>query len=226
MRASGTPGPGPRSRTRGFKRSCDSTSHRHRLAHHSREPRRAGSCSSILLLFSAVSWGIVVYKKLQFRRAARQTARSSTCSARAAASRKCRRCAPVCGAVRSSGCFRPATRSSTRSCAAPARAKPGAPAARPTLRSLEAVDRALLRASTTEVAKLEHRVPFLATTASITPYIGLFGTVLGIIRAFAGHRGSRLDEPGRRRARHRRGADRDGVRASSRRFRPCTSTTT
>jgi biopolymer transport protein TolQ len=46
------------------------------------------------------------------------------------------------------------------------------------------VDRALLRASTTEIAKLEHRVPFLATTASITPYIGLFGTVWGIMTAF------------------------------------------
>ena len=46
------------------------------------------------------------------------------------------------------------------------------------------MDRALLRASTVEVSKLEHRVSFLATTASITPYIGLFGTVWGIIMAF------------------------------------------
>ena len=48
------------------------------------------------------------------------------------------------------------------------------------------MDRALLRASTSEVAKLEHRVPFLATTASLTPYIGLFGTVWGIMAAFQG----------------------------------------
>ncbi len=41
-----------------------------------------------------------------------------------------------------------------------------------------------MRASTTEIAKLEHRVAFLATTASITPYIGLFGTVWGIMSAF------------------------------------------
>jgi biopolymer transport protein TolQ len=46
------------------------------------------------------------------------------------------------------------------------------------------VDRALLRATTTEVARLEHRVSFLGTTASITPYIGLFGTVWGIMSAF------------------------------------------
>ena len=36
------------------------------------------------------------------------------------------------------------------------------------------------------MTKLERRVPFLATTASITPFIGLFGTVLGIINAFEG----------------------------------------
>ena len=33
---------------------------------------------------------------------------------------------------------------------------------------------------------LEHRVSFLATTASISPYIGLFGTVWGIMTAFLG----------------------------------------
>jgi biopolymer transport protein TolQ len=55
---------------------------------------------------------------------------------------------------------------------------------RPTLKSLDAVDRALLRASGTELAKLEERVGFLATTASIAPFIGLFGTVWGIMTAF------------------------------------------
>src|SRR5205814_3416393 len=63
---------------------------------------------------------------------------------------------------------------------------PHAPAARPTLKSLAAVDRALLRASVVEVNKLERRIPFLATTASIAPFIGLFGTVWGIMAAFQG----------------------------------------
>ncbi len=62
--------------------------------------------------------------------------------------------------------------------------KPAPSAQRPTLKSLDAVDRALLRASAIELEKLEHRVPFLATTASITPFIGLFGTVWGIMSAF------------------------------------------
>jgi biopolymer transport protein TolQ len=63
---------------------------------------------------------------------------------------------------------------------------PAAPAGRPTLKSLTAVDRALMRASNVEINKLERRVPFLATTASITPFIGLFGTVWGIMSAFQG----------------------------------------
>jgi biopolymer transport protein TolQ len=46
------------------------------------------------------------------------------------------------------------------------------------------VDRALLRATNVEMTKLERRVPFLATTASITPFIGLFGTVWGIMGSF------------------------------------------
>jgi biopolymer transport protein TolQ len=35
-----------------------------------------------------------------------------------------------------------------------------------------------------EVTRLERRVSFLATTASVSPFIGLFGTVWGIMAAF------------------------------------------
>jgi biopolymer transport protein TolQ len=52
------------------------------------------------------------------------------------------------------------------------------------VKSLPAVDRALLRASVVELSKLEHRLPFLATTASTTPFIGLLGTVWGILITF------------------------------------------
>ena len=47
---------------------------------------------------------------------------------------------------------------------------------------LEAVNRALRRAAALEVARLEHYLPFLATTASATPFIGLFGTVWASFR--------------------------------------------
>jgi biopolymer transport protein TolQ len=46
------------------------------------------------------------------------------------------------------------------------------------------VDRALIRAATAEISKLERRLTFLATAASVSPYIGLFGTVVGIMIAF------------------------------------------
>ena len=51
---------------------------------------------------------------------------------------------------------------------------------------LEAVNRALRRTSGHEVARLERYLPFLATTANAAPFIGLFGTVWGVMAAFHG----------------------------------------
>jgi biopolymer transport protein TolQ len=65
-------------------------------------------------------------------------------------------------------------------------ANPKSSGSRPTLKSLAAVDRALMRAAVVEVNKLEKRLPLLATTASIAPFVGLFGTVVGIMMAFEG----------------------------------------
>lgn len=49
---------------------------------------------------------------------------------------------------------------------------------------LENVQRALRKAQTGETTKLESMIPFLATTGSAAPFIGLFGTVWGIMVAF------------------------------------------
>jgi biopolymer transport protein TolQ len=49
---------------------------------------------------------------------------------------------------------------------------------------LESVNRALLKASNQEISRLERMMSFLATTGSVTPFIGLFGTVWGIMDAF------------------------------------------
>lgn len=46
------------------------------------------------------------------------------------------------------------------------------------------VERALARAKLAETTKLENLLPFLATTGSAAPFIGLFGTVFGIMEAF------------------------------------------
>jgi biopolymer transport protein TolQ len=47
-----------------------------------------------------------------------------------------------------------------------------------------ALERTLQIGVSEELAKLERNMNWLATTATVTPFIGLFGTVLGIIRAF------------------------------------------
>jgi biopolymer transport protein TolQ len=50
--------------------------------------------------------------------------------------------------------------------------------------NLANIERALRRAQTVETTKLESGVSFLATTGSAAPFIGLFGTVVGILFAF------------------------------------------
>ncbi|RNC66298.1 MAG: protein TolQ [Desulfuromonadales bacterium] len=54
------------------------------------------------------------------------------------------------------------------------------------LGGIDNISRALRRATTSEITRLEKYVTFLATTASTTPFIGLFGTVWGIMNAFKG----------------------------------------
>lgn len=49
----------------------------------------------------------------------------------------------------------------------------------------ENIERALRRAATAEMTQLERLVPFLATVGSTAPFIGLFGTVVGIINSFS-----------------------------------------
>ena len=46
------------------------------------------------------------------------------------------------------------------------------------------VNRALMRASNSEISIFEKNVGFLATTASAAPFVGLFGTVWGIMNSF------------------------------------------
>src|SRR5580704_805347 len=54
------------------------------------------------------------------------------------------------------------------------------------LRNLTAVQRGMQIGASEEITRLERNVPWLAITASVTPFVGLFGTVWGIIDAFQG----------------------------------------
>jgi biopolymer transport protein TolQ len=63
---------------------------------------------------------------------------------------------------------------------------PAAPGMRAGAIPLENVERAMRKAVNEEIALMETYLPFLATTGSATPFIGLFGTVWGIMNAFSG----------------------------------------
>ena len=51
---------------------------------------------------------------------------------------------------------------------------------------MQGAQRAMRVAYSREEEKLENHLSFLATVGSVTPYIGLFGTVIGIMNAFIG----------------------------------------
>jgi biopolymer transport protein TolQ len=51
---------------------------------------------------------------------------------------------------------------------------------------VENIHRAMYKTASEQVGGMENLLPFLATTGSATPFIGLFGTVWGIMNAFSG----------------------------------------
>lgn len=141
---------------------------------------------AILLAFSVVSWAIILFKTISYRAVERQTATFLEVFRR---SQKFADVQAVCPSLPQSplvGVFQAGYAELTAQFRLTGQqsATPGAVAPRPILKSLDAVDRALIRSATTEVNKLERRLTFLATTASVTPFIGLFGTVVGITLAF------------------------------------------
>jgi len=140
---------------------------------------------AVLLLFSIVSWALIVEKWWQFRRVRRQTLGFIRLY------REGRRPSMVQMAAKK---FRDSPLAQLYAAAYQELA--GIPEVAEhmlddvddgvTAERLEAVHRALRRAAGLEVAQLERYLPFLATTASSTPFIGLFGTVWGIMSAFHG----------------------------------------
>jgi biopolymer transport protein TolQ len=147
----------------------------------------AKSVLIVLGIFSVASWTIFLYKWWSFRRSAGQSAQFLDVFRR---SNKFSEVQAVCRSLNDSplvGLFQAGYAELTtqlRQGPAEAEPQPRTVVTRPTVKSLPAVDRALLRASVVEVNKLEHRLSFLATTAATTPFIGLFGTVWGILITF------------------------------------------
>jgi biopolymer transport protein TolQ len=139
----------------------------------------------LLAVFSLVSWAIILYKGMALQRAYSQ---SRTFLDVFRKSTKFSEVNSVCVQLQASplvGVFQAGYQEVNQQVRGTGKEeKPAGAAARPTVRSLESLSRALVRAATGEVTRLERRVTFLATTASVTPFIGLFGTVWGIMSAF------------------------------------------
>ena len=137
----------------------------------------------VLLFFSIVSWALIVEKWWHFRRIRKQTVGFVKIF------REARRPAVVLGAAKK---FRDSPLAHMYGAAYQELPGMGEGADRAadeeelTPERLEAVHRALRRTAALEGSKLERYLPFLATTASSTPFIGLFGTVWGIMAAFHG----------------------------------------
>ena len=137
----------------------------------------------ILVVFSIASWAIVVGKFISYRRVHQQSQKFLDAFRR---SQKFSEVQAVCPTLPDSplvGIFQAGYAELTAQFRLTS-GSPGSPASRPMLKSLDAVDRALIRAATAEINKLESKLTFLATTASIAPFIGLFGTVVGIMITF------------------------------------------
>jgi biopolymer transport protein TolQ len=140
-----------------------------------------------LILFSLGSWAIIIYKGMALRRA---RAHSDTFLEVFRKSNKFSDVNSVCVQLKASplvGVFQAGYAEVNQQVRGPAAATANGTTApsRPMVRSLDALSRSLARAATVEVTRLERRISFLATTASVTPFVGLFGTVWGIMTAFS-----------------------------------------
>jgi biopolymer transport protein TolQ len=139
----------------------------------------------ILIAFSVISWGIILYKMRQVRAARRQSERfielfwdTKNLTNIHTASQEMK-ASPVAQV------FRAGYQELVRLTRAKRQANPGE-AMTTDLGGVENVERAMKRATNQELTQLERALTFLATTASSTPFIGLFGTVWGIMNAFRG----------------------------------------
>jgi biopolymer transport protein TolQ len=140
---------------------------------------------AILVLFSVGSWAIILFKSVEYRKVERQTRTFLDVFRKSQKFSEVNAVCPSLPETPLAGVFQAGyAELNAQFRLTGAQPNPAAGAGRPMLKSLDAVDRALIRASTAEVSKLEKRITFLATAASVSPYIGLFGTVIGIMIAF------------------------------------------
>lgn len=141
----------------------------------------------VLFSLSVVCWAIIFQKAIQFRAIARETARflkvyrESRRFSLVATGAKRLRASPVARVYLAAyqelgGTGNPPPDVMD---ASPEPSEEGIGSER-----LESVQRAMRRIQSSEIERMERYLAFLATTASAGPFIGLFGTVVGIITSF------------------------------------------
>jgi biopolymer transport protein TolQ len=126
----------------------------------------------ILLIFSVLSWAIILSKWSLLNRARVQSGRFVR------AFRKAQRLQDVAAVADQ---FRPSPLVGIFESAWEQLQRQGA-----VLRSIVSIQRSMQIAASEELSRLERNVPWLAITGAVTPFVGLFGTVWGIIDAFHG----------------------------------------
>jgi len=133
----------------------------------------------LLLFFSVISWGMIFQKLSLFGRIRRQSDQFLRIF------RATRGVANPQALATAGSPFANVYASGYRELQYQVGTHPGNPEP-PKLKSLSAVTVSMQLASAEEVRRVEKGMSWLATTGSVTPFIGLFGTVWGIIDAFSG----------------------------------------
>jgi biopolymer transport protein TolQ len=132
----------------------------------------------VLAFFSVVSWGIIAERYRRFRRAEEESRQfldrfhQGGGLAAIQDDTKNLKWSPIADVYRAG--FREIS------------LNPPAESGQARSESLATVERMLRKSASVQTTELERSLGFLATTASATPFIGLFGTVWGIMNAFRG----------------------------------------
>jgi biopolymer transport protein TolQ len=132
----------------------------------------------VLTCFSVISWGITAERFRRFRRAEQQSRTFLERFGRGGPLPAIHDDTAELTAAPQADVFRAVFREVSLNPLAPGATWHGA--------ELEALERVMRRSTSAQLSELERSLGFLATTASATPFIGLFGTVWGIMNAFRG----------------------------------------
>ena len=146
-----------------------------------------------LLFFSVTSWAIILIKSRYIKRAFKQSSEfndffwKSRDLSNAFAKAKQLHGSPLARIFRIGYAeLKKTSQSGGPSPATPSRANGENLPFNTKFAGIDNVKRALRRAINTEMTRMTQMVPFLATTGNTTPFIGLFGTVWGIMNSFHG----------------------------------------